>query len=210
MGLDYVDIFYSHRPDPYTPLEETMEALIQAVRQGKALYVGISSYSPEETESAIHILSRHHIHLLVHQPSYSLLDRWLEDGLTDVLARRGVGAVVFSPLAQGLLSSRYLHGIPSDSRASRPNGFLKPDVITPELLQTLCALNDLAARRGQTLAQMALAWILRDERVTSAIIGASRVSQLDENLDALQNLQFTAEELAQIDAIVQSAPAIDV
>ncbi|MCY0878527.1 MAG: L-glyceraldehyde 3-phosphate reductase [Firmicutes bacterium] len=210
MGLDYVDIFYSHRPDPNTPMEETMEALIQAVRQGKALYVGISSYSPEETERAIAILAQHHIHLLVHQPSYSMLDRWIEEGLTDVLARHGVGAVVFSPLAQGLLTSRYFHGIPSDSRASRPQSFLNPAVITPELLDTLRSLNEVAASRGQTLAQMALAWVLRDERVTSAIIGASRVSQLDENLDALNCLEFTEEELQRIDAILAQAPTVDV
>lgn len=204
MGLDYVDIFYSHRPDPQTPLEETIEALVQAVRQGKALYVGISSYSAEDTESAIRLLDGERIHLLVHQPEYSLFDRGIEDGLTTVLARHGVGTVVFSPLAQGLLTARYLHGIPADSRASRPGSFLPPEALTPEILAIVRSLNDMAHERGQTLAQMSLAWILRNPHVTSAIIGASRVSQLDENLDAVNNLEFTAEELVRIDRLTKA------
>ena len=204
MGIDYVDIYYSHRPDPETPVEETMEALVQAVRQGKALYVGISSYSPEETKAAIRVLESENIHLLVHQPEYSLFDRWIEEGLTDVLEQYGVGTVVFSPLAQGLLTSRYLNGIPADSRANRPDSFLPPESITPEVLTAIRALNDSAAARGQTLAQMSLAWILRHPHVTSAIIGASRVSQLDENLDALNNLEFSKEELARIDEITNA------
>lgn len=205
MGLDYVDIFYSHRPDPDTPMEETMEALVQAVRQGKALYVGISSYSPEETQTCIQILNRENIHLLVHQPEYSLFDRWIEDGLIDVLETHGVGAAVFSPLAQGLLTSRYLNGIPADSRASRPQTYLDRGEITPAVLETVRQLNQVAAERGQTLAQMSLSWILRRPSITTAIIGASRVSQLDENLDALSNLEFSAEELARIDQILESS-----
>ncbi len=202
MGLEYVDIFYSHRPDPDTPLEETMQALIQAVRQGKALYVGISSYSATETEAAIAELQRHHIHLLVHQPSYSLIDRWIENGLCDVLMDRGVGSVVFSPLAQGLLTSRYLKGIPEDSRAGRPGGFLHPNALTESVMAQIHKLNALALSRGQTLAQMSLAWVLNNPAVTSAIIGASRISQLDENLSTLNNLTFTREELSQIDQIL--------
>lgn len=205
MGLEYVDIFYSHRPDPNTPLEETIEALIQAVRQGKALYVGISSYSAQETKAAIDELQRHRIHLLVHQPSYSLIDRWIEDGLCDVLKDRGVGSVVFSPLAQGLLTSRYLKGIPEDSRAGRPGGFLSPNDLTESVMSQIRELNALALSRGQTLAQMSLAWVLNNPAVTSAIIGASRVSQLDENLATMDNLTFTREELSQIDQILSKA-----
>ncbi len=205
MGLDYVDIFYHHRPDPETPLEETVEAMVQMVRQGKALYLGISSYEPDETQRFIDLLGRENIHLLVHQPSYSLLDRWIEDGLDTVLEQNGVGTVVFSPLAQGLLTSRYLGGqIPTDSRAAR-RVFLSPDDITPGLLEQLQQLDRIARQRGQSLAQMALSWVLRDHRVTSAIIGASRPSQLEENLDALKNLHFTKDELAQIDRVLQDA-----
>ncbi len=205
MGLDYVDIFYHHRPDPDTPMEETVEAMVQMVRQGKALYLGISSYEPDETERFIDLLSKENIHLLVHQPSYSLLDRWIEDGLDNVLAKNGVGTVVFSPLAQGLLTSRYLGGeIPKDSRAAR-RVFLSPDDITPALLEQLHQLDHIARQRGQSLAQMALSWVLRDDRVTSAIIGASRPSQLEENLDALKNLHFTKDELTQIDRLLQDA-----
>lgn len=202
MGLDYVDIFYSHRPDPDTPFEETMEALVQAVRQGKALYVGISSYSPEDTEACIKILEAQGLHLLVHQPSYSMLDRWIEDGLTAVLQQRGVGAVVFSPLAQGILTSRYLHGIPQDSRAGRPGEFLNPEDITTDVVDKVRQLNAIAQQRGQSMAQMALAWVLRDPVVTSAIIGASRVTQVDENIDALSHLTFTHDELTRIDQIL--------
>jgi L-glyceraldehyde 3-phosphate reductase len=202
MGLDYVDIFYSHRPDPETPLEETMAALDLVVRQGKALYVGISNYDAEQTQRAIEILRELGTPLLIHQPSYSMLNRWIEHGLQDVLAREGVGCIAFSPMAQGLLSNRYLQGIPEDSRAAKPTGFLKSEQITPETLDKVRRLNDIAARRGQTLAQMALAWVLREGRVTSALIGASRVSQIEENVKALDNLSFSAEELAEIDAIV--------
>ncbi|PSR23980.1 MAG: L-glyceraldehyde 3-phosphate reductase [Sulfobacillus acidophilus] len=207
MGLDYVDIFYSHRPDPNTPFEETMEALAQAVRQGKALYVGISSYSPQDTEACIKILDRYGLHLLLHQPSYSMLDRWIEDGLTTVLKRHGIGTIVFSPLAQGILTGRYLHGIPQDSRAGRPGEFLNPQDITTDLINTVRQLSVIATERGQTMAQMALAWVLRDPVVTSAIIGASRVAQVDENIDALAHLTFTEEEWTRIDHIL-SAPSV--
>ncbi|WP_067927786.1 L-glyceraldehyde 3-phosphate reductase [Alicyclobacillus shizuokensis] len=202
MGLDYVDIFYSHRPDPDTPLEETMAALDLVVRQGKALYVGISNYSPEQTEQAISILRSLGTPLLIHQPSYSMLNRWIEHGLQAVLEREGVGSIAFSPMAQGLLSSRYLQGIPEDSRAAKPTGFLKSEQITEETLDKIRRLNDIASRRGQTLAQMALAWVLREGRVTSALIGASRVSQIEENVKALDNLAFDPQELAAIDQIV--------
>ncbi|WP_067931701.1 L-glyceraldehyde 3-phosphate reductase [Alicyclobacillus kakegawensis] len=202
MGLDYVDIFYSHRPDPETPLEETMAALDLVVRQGKALYVGISNYSPEQTEQAISILRSLGTPLLIHQPSYSMLNRWIEHGLQAVLEREGVGSIAFSPMAQGLLSSRYLKGIPEDSRAAKPTGFLKSEQITEETLDKIRRLNDIASRRGQTLAQMALAWVLREGRVTSALIGASRVSQIEENVKALDNLVFDPQELVAIDQIV--------
>jgi L-glyceraldehyde 3-phosphate reductase len=198
MGLDYVDIFYSHRFDPETPLQETMGALDSAVRQGKALYVGISSYSPERTEEAVKILRDLGTPCLIHQPSYSMLNRWIEGGLLDVLQREGVGCIAFSPLAQGLLTTKYLNGIPEGSRASR-DGSLSKDQITDKTLKHVRALNELAATRGQTLAQMAISWVLRDQRVTSALVGASSVRQLEENLAAAGKTEFTAEEIAAID-----------
>jgi L-glyceraldehyde 3-phosphate reductase len=198
MGLDYVDIFYSHRFDPDTPLEETMGALDAAVRQGKALYAGISSYSPERTRDAASILRSLGTPLLIHQPSYSMLNRWIEGGLLDVLAEEGVGCIAFSPLAQGLLSTRYLNGIPEGSRASL-NGSLSQDQLTEKTLAHVRALNEIAAARGQSLAQMAISWTLRDQRVTSALIGASSVAQLEENLAAADKLTFTPEEISAID-----------
>ena len=198
MGLDYVDIFYSHRVDPDTPVEETMGALDTAVRQGKALYVGISSYSADRTREAAAILRDLGTPLLIHQPSYSMLNRWIEPDLLDALGELGAGCIVFSPLAQGLLTDRYLHGIPEDSRAAR-GGSLRPAHLNDENLARVRALNDIAARRGQTLAQLAIAWVLRDERVTSALIGASSVAQLEDNLAALANRHLSADELAEID-----------
>ena len=198
MGLPYVDIFYSHRFDPDTPLEETMGALDAAVRQGKALYVGISSYSAERTQDAVRILRELGTPLLIHQPSYSLLNRWIEDGLLDVLGDEGVGCIVFSPLAQGLLTDRYLNGIPEGSRASRP-GSMSSDMLSDENLEKVRALNRIAERRGQGLAQLAIAWTLRDPRVTSALVGASSVAQLEANLAAVDNLAFDDDELAEID-----------
>jgi L-glyceraldehyde 3-phosphate reductase len=198
MGLEYVDIFYSHRFDPETPLEETLGALDTAVRQGKALYAGVSSYSPERTRDAVRILRELGTPLLIHQPSYSLLNRWIEDGLLDVLGDEGVGCIVFSPLAQGLLTDRYLNGIPEGSRASR-EGSLSRDMLSEQNLARVRALDRIARRRGQSLAQMALAWTLRDPRVTSTLIGASSVAQLEANLGALANLSFDPDELAEID-----------
>jgi L-glyceraldehyde 3-phosphate reductase len=198
MGLDYVDIFYSHRADPDTPLEETMGALDTAARQGKALYVGVSSYSPQRTRDAAAILRDLGTPLLIHQPSYSMLNRWIEDGLLDVLGELGVGCIVFSPLAQGMLTDRYLDGIPADSRAAQ-RGSLSPDLLSDEALARIRALNEIAAGRGQTLAQLALAWALRDERVTSALIGASSVEQLELNVAALERLALSDDELAEID-----------
>jgi L-glyceraldehyde 3-phosphate reductase len=198
MGLDYVDIFYSHRFDPDTPLEETMGALVSAVHEGKALYVGISSYSAERTRAAARLLRHLGVPLLIHQPSYSMLNRWIEPDLLDVLADEGVGSIAFSPLAQGLLTSRYLGGVPEGSRASR-DGSLSRGQLSDETLAKVRALNDIAARRGQSLAQLAIAWTLRDARVTSALVGASSVSQLDENLAATARLDFSDEELAEID-----------
>src|SRR5437667_1088613 len=198
MGLEYVDIFYSHRFDPATPLEETMGALETAVRQGKALYVGISSYSAAKTREAARILRELGTPLLIHQPSYSMLNRWIEPELLDVLAEEGVGCIVFSPLAQGMLTDKYLHGIPEGSRASRV-ATLSPDLITDEALEKIRALNEIASARGQSLAQMALAWTLRDPRITSALAGASSVEQLEANVAALERMDFTDEELAQID-----------
>jgi L-glyceraldehyde 3-phosphate reductase len=198
MGLDYVDIFYSHRFDPGTPLEETMGALDTAVRQGKALYVGISSYSARRTEEAIAILARLGTPLLIHQPSYSLLNRWIEQGLLDVLDRHGVGTIVFSPLGQGLLTDRYLNGIPEDSRVRRGEAF-DEKLLSEEALARVRALNEVAQARGQSLAQLAIAWVLRDRRFTSALIGASSVAQLEQNVAALENLDFTPEELAEIE-----------
>ena len=198
MGLDYVDIFYSHRFDPETPLEETMGALDSAVRAGKALYAGISSYSAEKTREAAAILRELGTPLLIHQPSYSMLNRWIEPELLDALGELGVGCIAFSPLAQGMLTSKYLDGVPEGSRASWPSS-LSPDLLTEESLAKIRALNEIAAARGQTLAQMALAWVLRDERVTSALIGASSVAQLEDNIVALDRLAFSADELAEID-----------
>jgi len=198
LGLEYVDIFYSHRFDPDTPLEETLGALDAAVRQGKALYVGISSYSAERTAEAARILRELGTPLLIHQPSYSLLNRWIEDGLLEVLGTEGVGCIVFSPLAQGVLTDRYLDGIPDGSRASRP-GSLSTDMLSDQNLQKVRALNQIAARRGQSLAQMAIAWTLRDPRVTSALVGASSLAQLEANLTAVDNLRFGDDELAEID-----------
>jgi L-glyceraldehyde 3-phosphate reductase len=198
MGLDYVDIFYSHRFDPETPLEETMGALDRAVRSGKALYAGISSYSPERTTEAAKILREMGTPLLIHQPSYSMLNRWIEGDLLDTLETEGVGCIAFSPLAQGMLTDRYLNGIPAGSRASLGK-FLTPEMLTPETLKHVRALNEMAAARGQSLAQMALAWGLRDERVTSVLIGASSVAQLEDSLASVDRLDFTAEELAAID-----------
>jgi L-glyceraldehyde 3-phosphate reductase len=204
MGLDYVDIFYSHRPDPDTPLEETMGALDAAVRQGKALYVGISSYNQEQTRRATKILKDLGTPCLIHQPSYSMLNRWIEGGLLDVLDDNGVGCIAFCPLAQGLLTNRYLGGIPSDSRISKPHGFLKESALTEETLRRLRELNDIAQARGQSLAQMALAWTLRDSRVTSALIGASRVAQIVENVAALSNLDFNPVEMDRIEAVLKT------
>jgi L-glyceraldehyde 3-phosphate reductase len=199
MGLDYVDIFYSHRFDPDTPLEETMGALDTAVRQGKALYAGISQYKSRQTREAAAILRRMGTPLLIHQPSYSMLDRWIEDdGLLDVLAEEGAGCIVFSPLAQGILTGKYLAGVPAGSRATH-SVYLKPDQITDDKLAKVRALSAVAERRGQPLAQMALAWALRDPRVTSAIVGASSVAQLEENVGALQNRDFSAGELEAIE-----------
>jgi L-glyceraldehyde 3-phosphate reductase len=200
MGLDYVDIFYSHRLDPDTPLEETMGALADAVRQGKALYVGISSYSAERTVEAAAILRSLGTPLLIHQPSYSLLNRWIETELLDTLEAEGIGCICFSPLAQGMLTTKYLDGIPAGSRASRDDS-LSPDLLTDATLDKIRGLNEIASRRGQTLAQMALAWTLRDPRVTSALIGASSVAQLEENVAALDRLDFTEEELEEIDGL---------
>ena len=198
LGLDYVDVFYSHRFDPGTPLEETMGALDSAVRQGKALYVGISSYSAEKTREAAAILRDLGTPLLIHQPSYSMLNRWIEPELLDALGELGVGGIVFSPLAQGLLTDKYLDGVPEGSRASRPYS-LSLDLISEETLAKIRALNEVAAARGQTLAQMALAWTLRDPRVTSTLVGASSVAQLEENVSALDHLDFSEDELAEID-----------
>jgi L-glyceraldehyde 3-phosphate reductase len=198
LGLDYVDIFYSHRFDPRTPLEETMGALDTAVRQGKALYAGISSYSAAKTRKAAAILSELGTRLLIHQPSYSMLNRWIEPDLLDTLGELDVGCVVFSPLAQGMLTDKYLNGIPEGSRADRPYSLATP-LLSDEALAKVRSLNEIAARRGQTLAQMALAWTLRDPRVTSAVIGASSVAQLEDNVAALDNLAFVDEELAEID-----------
>jgi L-glyceraldehyde 3-phosphate reductase len=202
MGLDYVDIFYSHRPWSDTPLEETMGALAQAVQQGKALYVGISSYSPERTRQAAEILKSEGIHLLIHQPSYSMLNRWIENGLRDTLDELGIGCIAFSPLAQGLLTDKYLNGVPENSRAASGGSF-EQSWLTPENLQRVRELNEIAHSRGQTLAQMAIAWVLRDRHVTSALIGARNVAQLDNSLDAVKKLDFTPDELNAIDRFAQ-------
>ena len=204
MGLDYVDIFYSHRVDPSTPLEETMGALAHAHRQGKALYVGISSYSPELTRRAYEILKSEGVPLLIHQPSYSLVNRWIEESLLDMLGELGVGCIAFSPLAQGLLTNKYLNGVPEDARAARSGSFSR-DFLTEDNLIHVRALNELARERGQTLAQMAIAWVLRDARVSSALIGARSVQQLEDSLAAVRNLTFSDEQLARIDRYATDA-----
>jgi len=204
LGLDYVDIFYSHRFDPNTPLDETLSALDTAVKQGKAIYAGISNYKPEQTTEAAKILRQSGVPCLIHQPRYSMLDRWVEDGLLDVLEKEGIGCICFSPLAQGLLTDKYLHGIPKDSRAAKPHGFLKREQVTEAVLKKVRALNDIAKQRNQSLAQMALAWVLRDKRITSVLVGASRVEQLEQNIACLNNLQFTEDELAHINNILKN------
>ena len=203
MKLDYVDIFYSHRPDPSTPLEETMGALDHAVRQGKALYAGISNYSAEQTKLAVNILKELGTPCLIHQPRYSMFDRWVENGLLNVLEENGVGCIVFSPLAQGMLTDRYLNGIPDGSRASK-GVFLKPDMLTEEKLQTIKKLNAIAQSRKQSLAQMALSWLLKDKRITSVLVGASSIEQLADNLKCLENLYFSEMELDSIEKIIKN------
>ncbi|MXV51396.1 L-glyceraldehyde 3-phosphate reductase [Pedobacter sp. HMF7647] len=202
MKLDYVDIFYHHRPDPETPLEETMTALDLIVRQGKALYVGISNYQAEEAEKAIQMLKQLGTPCLIHQPKYSMFERWVEGGLLDVLEREGVGCIPFSPLAQGLLTDKYLKGIPENSRAAKSHGFLQTSQVTPERLKQVAALNEFAKKRGQTLAQMALSWLLKDERVTSVLVGASSSEQLLDSLRCLNNINFSSEELTSIESIL--------
>ncbi len=202
MGLEYVDIFYSHRPDPETPLEETMGALDYIVRSGRALYVGISSYNPDQTRQAAEILQSLGTPCLIHQPSYNMFNRWVEFGLLDVLAEKGVGCIAFSPLAQGMLTDRYLNEIPGDSRAGKPYGFLRPEHVTEEKLAIVRQLNEIARARGQTMAQMAIAWVLRHPGMTSALIGASRVKQVEDAVDALNRLDFSTEELEQIERIL--------
>jgi L-glyceraldehyde 3-phosphate reductase len=203
MQLDYVDIFYSHRLDPETPLEETMGALDQAVRSGKALYAGISNYPAEITVRASQILKEMGTPCLIHQPRYSMFDRWVENGLLDVLGSAGIGCIAFSPLAQGLLTNRYLGGIPADSRAGKPHGYLKSSQITPEVLAKIKSLNQMAEDRGQSLARMAIAWLLKDARVTSVLIGASSLAQLEDNLMALNNTGFSPDELGKIEKILK-------
>lgn len=204
MGVDYVDIFYHHRPDPETPLEETMGALDHIVRQGKALYVGISQYSAEDTAKAAQILRDMGTPMLIHQPRYSMMDRWVEDGLLDELERQGMGSIAFSPLEQGVLTNKYLKGIPSDSRAARDGRYLKTDQLDEATLTKVRQLNDIAAERGQSLAQMAIAWLLKDSRITSVLVGVSRISQLEDNIKALDNLTFSTEELDQIETILKA------
>jgi len=203
MRLDYVDIFYSHRPDPNTPLEETMMALDQIVRSGKALYAGISSYDPEQSQKAIDILKELGTPCLVHQPAYSMFNRWVEEGLLDVLEKNGVGSVVFSPLFQGLLTNKYLSGIPQGSRASKAESYLQSSDITPEKIDKVKRLDEIAESRGQKMAQLALSWVLRDKRVTSVIIGASKVSQIEDAVEILDKLEFSSEELKIIEEILQ-------
>jgi len=203
MRLEYVDIFYHHRPDPDTPLEETMSALDLIVRQGKALYAGISNYPADKADEAIAILKRLGTPCLIHQPKYSMFERWVEDGLLDVLEKDGVGCIPFSPLAQGLLTNKYLHGVPEDSRAAKSTGFLQLDQVTDQRIAQAKKLNAIAEKRGQTLAQMALAWLLKDPRVTSVLIGASRPEQLADSLKCLDNIEFSAEELGKIEDILK-------
>ena len=202
MGLEYVDIFYSHRPDPLTPVEETMGALADIVRQGKALYVGISNYNAEQTEKALAVLKEHRIPCLIHQARYSMFDRWTEPDLLPLLDREGVGMIAFSPLAQGLLTDKYLNGIPENSRAAKLTGHLQREQVTEEKIDKIRRLNVLAGQRGQTLAEMALAWLLKDERVTSVLVGASSVAQLEDNLKALRNIAFSPEEIQEIETIL--------
>ena len=204
MGLEYVDIFYSHRPDPDTPLEETMGALDFAVRSGRALYVGLSNYSADQTRHAVKILSQLGTSCLIHQPRYNMFDRWVENGLLTVLAEEGVGCIAFSPLAQGLLTDRYLQGIPEGSRASRPQPFLRPEHITDAKLDKVGRLNEIAKRRGQSMAQLALAWVLRQPVMTSVLIGASRVSQVEDGVATINHLAFAPEELQEIEAVLAS------
>lgn len=203
LGLDYVDIFYSHRPDPNTPLEETMMALDQIVRSGKALYVGISNYSAEQSQKAFDILNSLGTPCVVHQPKYNMFERWVEDKLLDTLEKNGVGSVVFSPLFQGLLTDKYLKGIPKDSRVAKAHGFLQSSEISPEKISKIERLNKIAAERGQKMAQMALSWVLKDQRITSVIIGASKISQIEEAVDIQSKLGFTAEELITIEKILK-------
>jgi L-glyceraldehyde 3-phosphate reductase len=202
MGLDYVDIFYHHRPDPETPMEETMSALDYIVRSGRALYVGISSYSAEETKKAADILRSLGTPCLIHQPSYNMFDRWIEDGLTDVLEKEGIGCIVFSPLAQGILTERYLKGIPADSRAAGPAGFLTPDDLDAKTISKVTLLTELAHQRGQTMAQMAVAWDMRLPAITSVLVGASSARQIEENVAAMANRSFSADELKRIETIL--------
>jgi L-glyceraldehyde 3-phosphate reductase len=203
MNLDYVDIFYHHRPDPDTPLEESMMALDFLVRQGKALYVGISNYPAEKAAEAISILKKLGTPCLIHQPKYSMFERWVEDGLLDLLEKEGVGCIPFSPLAQGLLTNKYLKGIPSDSRAAKPHGFLQENQVTPDRMDKIEKLNSIAEQRGQTLAQMALAWLLKDKRITSVLIGVSKEEQLLDSLKSMENTNFSAEELKKIELILK-------
>jgi len=202
LGLDYVDIFYSHRPDPDTPFEETMGALDQIVRSGKALYVGLSNYNAEQTAEATKILRALGTPCLIHQPRYNMLDRWVENGLLDVLEEEGIGCIPFSPLAQGLLTDKYIHGIPEDSRMAKENTFLHSSVLTDELVLKVSRLNAIAAERGQTLAQMSLAWLLKDRRITSVLIGASNIGQIDNSLTAVKKTDFTPGELEKIENIL--------
>ncbi len=204
LGVEYVDIFYSHRPDPDTPFEETMGALEQIIRQGKALYIGLSNYSATQTRMAVEILKSLGVRCLIHQPRYSMFDRWVENGLLDVLRDENMGCIAYSPLAQGLLTDKYLNGIPPGSRAASEHGFLQQSQVTTEKVEKAGKLNAIAARRGQKLSQMALAWILRNEGITSVLIGASSISQLDDNLDAINNLAFSGEELEAIDKILKA------
>jgi len=206
MKLDYVDIFYHHRPDPETPLEETMGALDLIVRQGKALYVGLSNYKAEDAKRAIHILKQLGTPCLIHQPKYSMFERWVEGGLLNVLGEEGVGCIPFSPLAQGMLTNKYLNGVPADSRAAKQSPHLQANQLTPEKMETIKQLNKIALQRNQTLAQMALAWLMKDERVTSVLIGASKPEQLADSLKCLNNTAFEAEELNQIEIILQNKP----
>lgn len=204
MKLNYVDIFYSHRPDPETPFEETMSALIQIAQQGKALYIGLSNYTAEQTVKAVEILDSYGVHCLIHQPKYSMFERWVEKGLLDVLDKKGIGCIPFSPLAQGLLTDRYLHGIPKGSRADKPVGFLRKEHITQEVLSKVNRLNEIAKDRSQSITQMALSWLLKDKRITTVLIGASSKEQLEHNLGCLNRIDFTSNELERIEDILKA------